>query len=423
VRSLIETMHLWLNVAGEPGMLVRWAKKSSQSFGFAVTDYDCSVERVHCGVEHNGTKYDFIGHISRDQYQVVMFGLASAYEALSPADEDLRALVRADIVTIVKELMKERTLPVRLTFNGVKMAPKNVTARFIVVSPREMKDGAVDLRVDLARPEDSEMYGFQEFYPNLAELVRQLPGLSWVPDIKRASSAIMLASFFRAALRVTEGVPEYAKDRADIFTYYTSRSGEGGNVTAWLDVAKEWSPGNNCGNAYYANNITMMPMYTLARLETDPVRAQVVKGDILDAKLWPAFVNTKNSFFSFIYAGVKSAGPPLAPDLTSITTSASAQLAQFAAAPRAHHTLDHRSNPKYASREPSCTDQVSHDTAVDVGDRVTADFMWQRHPWDLVEPGDEGQTEPGLDYLTAYFMGRQHGFLADDTAGICLGWQ
>ncbi len=414
VRSLAETVHLLLVAAGEPGILMRWVKPSSKSFPFEIGDYDCSIERVHCNVDYKGTKYDLIGHVSRDQYQGVMFGLVNAYDALGAADEDIREMIRADIVTIVKELMKERTLSVNLTFNGVKVPTSTVTARFIVVSPREMKNGAIDLRVDLGKPDDSEMYGFQEFYPNLAHLVRQLPGLSWVPDIPRASSAIMLTSFFRAALHVTKDVPAYAKDRADILAYYTSSKTSGGNVNDWLLVAKKWSDGGKCGNGYYANNITMMPMYNLARLEDDPARSLVIKKEILEDKMWPAFEKTKNVFFSYVYAGVVTA--PKA----GTTKSAGDQIAQFPIAPRINRPVDLRQSPKYTSRENGCADQVGHHEAVDVGDRVTADFMWQRHPWGLYDGGDPGQTQPGIDYLLAYFMGQHHGFLDDDTPGTCL---
>ena len=69
-----------------------------------------------------------------------------------------------------------------------------------------------------------------------------------------------------------------------------------------------------------------------------------------------------------------------------------------------------------------CTDQVAHTTAVDVGDRPVGDFLWQRHPWGLFEAGDLSQTEPGVDYLVAYWMGRRHGFITDDAQGHCLRW-
>lgn len=418
VRSLVDVVHLLLNVSGEPGVLARWAQEAGTKRDYVIGDLDCAVERVHCGITHGAKKYDVIGHVSRDQYQGVMLGLALAYDALTSADEDLRETIRADVVTLVKELMKERTLPVTLTFNGIPIT-STVTARFVVVSPRESRSGgAIDLRIDLSKPDDSEMFGFQEFYPNLAHLVRQLPGLSWVPDLNRASSAIMLASFFRVALRVTEGVPGYANDRADILAYYTSNKGPGGNASDWLAIANQWSEGSSgCAGNYYANNIAMMPMYNLARLEDDPVRKKLVVEDLLGAKMWPRFSTTKNSFFAFIYAGTKTGGAP------SVTTAAATQLAQFPPAPRVMRPVDLRTDPKYPSRDSSCADHLAHGDAVDVGDRVTGDFMWQRHPWGLYEGGDMRATQPGVDFLLAYFLGRHHGFLDDDTAGVCLAWQ
>ncbi len=147
-------MHLWLNVAGEPGMLVRWAKESKTTHPFAVGDLDCSVERVHCNIPYAGKSYDFVGHISRDQYQGVMLGLALAYDALGTADEDLRTQIRGDVVTIVKELMKERTISVKVSINGIPITAP-VKARFMVVSPREMSNGALDLRLNVTKIDDS----------------------------------------------------------------------------------------------------------------------------------------------------------------------------------------------------------------------------------------------------------------------------
>jgi hypothetical protein len=411
VKSLAETVHLWLNVAGEPGMLVRWAKESATTFPFTIGDYDCTNERVHCGIDYQGKKYDVIGHISRDQYQGIMFGLALAYDALTSADEPTRELLRKDAVTIAKELMKERTLPVDLSINGGVSIKTSVTGHYMVVSPREMKNGAIQLRVNTGKMDDSEMFGFQEFYPNLADLVRQMPGLGWAPNIERASSAIMLTSFFRVALHVTEGVPAYAKDRAELDAFYGQHAGE------WLAVAKKWKEGSGCGGDYYANNIAMMPLYNLARLETNATVQSLVRDDILGDAMWPVFEKTKNVFFSFIYAGVTPNAP------STVVTTASTQLAQFPVAPRVFVGTDLRESPKYPSRDQSCADQVGHEDAVDVGDRVVADFMWQRHPWGLYAGGDVHQTQPGVDYLVAYFMGRAHGFIEDDTAGSCLGWQ
>src|SRR5262249_25421179 len=89
------------------------------------------------------------------------------------------------------------------------------------------------------------MTGLQEFTPDLADIVHQLPGLSFVPSIPRSSSAMMLASFFRDALDVTNGVDASKADHDAILAYYTGHTGTGGNVTDWLNIAKGWSFSDN----------------------------------------------------------------------------------------------------------------------------------------------------------------------------------
>jgi hypothetical protein len=97
------------------------------------------------------------------------------------------------------------------------------------------------------------------------------------------------------------------------------------------------------------------------------------------------------------------------------------QLAQFPPAPRVHHPVDLRNDARYP-HDPICPDHVIHTSAVDVGDRIVSDFIWQRGPWDLFDPGDPARSEPGVDYLVAYWMGRHHGFISDDTPGRCLAF-
>lgn len=420
VRALVERMHLFARVTGTPGLLARWAKESSQTYPFVLGDLDCATpnRRTHCNHTYDGKKYDYLGHISRDQYQGLMLGYGVAYDALGPADEDLRAIIREDVVAFVEELMKERTVPVKIVFNGT---PLSTTAkmRFVVLDPSEMNNGAIELKVDSGDAQDSDMYGFQEFMPNLAHLVRQLPGLSFLPDIPRASSAIMLASFFRVALRASEGVPGYAARRAAIFDYYFNHSGQGGNIKDWLDVANTYSfsTRDGCGNGYFGSNITWEPLYNLARLEDSTAYKPVVLNSVLKNKLWEQHKAHKNSFFAFIYAGTFPGGD------APVATAAAAQLAQFPAPPRTHRAVDLLASPKYTARQNGCTDQVDHADAVDVGDRETGDFMWQRHPWGLVAAGDDNQVEPGVDYLAAYWLGRRHALVEDDKPGVCLAWQ
>jgi hypothetical protein len=60
---------------------------------------------------------------------------------------------------------------------------------------------------------------------------------------------------------------------------------------------------------------------------------------------------------------------------------------------------------------------------VDVSERIASDFIWQRHPWGLLDTGRPNIVYPGVDYLAAYWLGRKYGFMDDDTEGRCLAWR
>jgi hypothetical protein len=227
----------------------------------------------------------------------------------------------------------------------------------------------------------------------------------------------MLASFFRVALLVTDGVPAYAAERAAIQSYYLTHSGTGGNINDWLTVAATFSDTNACGQSYYGDNITMEPLYNLAGLETDPTLLATIRSNVIESHIWPTFVNTKNVFFSYIYAGVDPSYDP------AVVTSAGAQIAQFPPPTRVDVAVDWSDAGKYEPHQAGCTNQCDHSTAVDVGDRVPDEFIWQRDPWELVGGGDLQQTYPGVDYLVAYWMGRRHGFLSETNPQDCLVWK
>lgn len=419
VISLVETLHLWFNVSGAPGNLARFVAPTGAPEPPVLGDLDCASDRVHCGVSYDGAQYDYIGHISRDQYQGVMLGYALAYEALGEHDEATRALIRDDVVELVNELMTERTVPMLLTWNGSPLGPFDIDMRFVVLNPDEMEEGAVQLIVDTDDYSSSEMFGFQEFIPELADIIHQFPPpLSWWPTIPRSGSAVMLASFFQIAMLVTDGVPGFEDEHDAFVDYYENNSGDhGGNVDDWLEIAKLWSYSGECGASYYANNIVMEPLYNLARLESDPTRRQVVLDDVLDARMWAEHQGTKNSFFYFIYAGTYASAS------ADIGEEGAAQLSGFPPPPRVRVAVNLLSDPDYQPLESGCDNQVTHSKAVDVADRVVSDFIWQRHPWGLVDAGNPAQTYPGVDYLAAYWFGRHHGFIEDDTPTECLVWR
>jgi hypothetical protein len=417
VVGAVETLHLWFNVSGDPGMLARFAKPSAAQVPYVIGDLNCANSSVHCGVPFEGETYDYIGHISRDQYQGVMLGYSLAYEALSPQEEATRQLIREDVVELVQELMLDRSVPVALTVDGTSYPAFTIDLRFVVIATAELSNGALEFAIDTGNLTDAEAYGFQEFTPNLKDVLGQIPVIGPnLPNLARPDSAVMLSSFFRVAMQVTDGVAAYADARSAIVDYYLNHTAAGGHVDDWLQIASTSVPDKQCGDKYYGNNIMMEPMYNLARLEDDPARLQIIQQDVLGGWLWARYVNTKNCFFSFIYAGNMPAYDP------AVVTSAVTQLEGFPIAPHRYPPVDLLADPDYLPHDPDCPNQCNHATAVDVAERVGTDFMWQRHPWALLDPGDPSLTAPGVDYLVAYWLGRHHGYITEDAVGRCAAW-
>jgi hypothetical protein len=90
-----------------------------------------------------------------------------------------------------------------------------------------------------------------------------------------------------------------------------------------------------------------------------------------------------------------------------------------------HVAVDHSADGKYLPHDATCTSPVETDTAtnaVDVGDRVIEDFLWQRDPWELTDAGNLAEVFPGVDYLAAYWASRAGGFATDDAPGTCARW-
>ena len=380
--ALVQTLHLDFNVSGSPGWLSRFTAPTGSPAPI-LAQFSTTDPFSHFDAGYAGQTYDWLGHVSRDQYQGVMLGYALAYQALQ--DESLKELIRGDVVTFVQELMKTRSLCP--TINGLPcIAPFNV--QYCVVTNTE------PLAITINTSTNTEsLTGLQEFMPMVFGLV------------PRPSSAIMLAAAFEVALEVTDGVPAYATQRAAIQQFFDT------NITSWLNVAALWSYSKDCGNSYYAYNITWEPMYNLAQLDQDPTRSQTIRGTVLQNELWAAMQSQKQVFFSYIYA----ASAPSGTDVSTAVDGGNFQLAQFPPPPRVHLPV----NDSFPA-DPSCPGLALD--AIDVGVRVVGDFLWQRNPWQQSDPGNVQEVFPGVDYLVAYWMGRYHGFLQDDAAGTCTQW-
>jgi hypothetical protein len=296
-------------------------------------------------------------------------------------------------------------VPVRLIVNGVA---NDITLNIenVILTPSETTNGRVVISVSSSHGSDATAEGMREFVPDLAAPLRQVGFLSWLPPIPRSSSTIMLGAFFRMAILMAADDPTMNAVHDQLLYYYRQKA------SGWLDISEQWRFDANCGQGYFVNHITFVMAYVYALLETDPVLQTRIRDRVLDGLMWRALSGHKNAYFGFLWAATR----PATPDVSSSL----AQLAQFQPGPRVRAPRDVRASYPH---DASCIDggppTCSPTTAVDVADRTTDEFIWQRSPWVLYDSGDPRTVFSGVDFLAAYWAARAHGFLADDRPGVC----
>ncbi len=400
VAQLVRTMNRWWRISGDRGYLARYAAPAS-SPSEVLAIFDPSNPENHRNVMFQGELWHWKGNISRDQYQGVLVGYAFAYEATH--DEGIRAIIRADVVDFVEQLITRERRAVRVVVDGVPMTVQ-MDLQHVVYTDDETPDGIPRLTIRTS-PFEFDSAGFLQFWPKPSPYLRQIPGLGWLPEIVLNSQAIQLASMILVALHVTEGVPEYADRRAAILQHYEE------NVVEWYNIARDWKNTNDCGDSYHGLNIAFLPAWNWVRLETDPFRRSHLEANVLEAAMWGEVFDHKNVFFAFIYASQMSTLPE------SVLNFHLDQFMQFPAPPSVAYPVDNTGN------YPENTDCPGLSSiAIDVRDRVPATFMWERNPWKLSDPGTPNLLYSGVDYLVTYWMARYYGFLEDDSADVCLRW-
>jgi hypothetical protein len=419
VERLVESIHQLFEVNGHVGYLSRYTAPMDHPDPLVLAQYKPGEQRHH-QVSFKGKDWFWLGSTSRDQYQGVVLGYAWAYEAL-PAGKH-RDMIRADVVAICEELMKEHkgiTVNVRFhAFGSWQTLPVKLDMTHVILNPTEYKNGAPYIQIgDDNNPADIEngsvMAGFREFWPDYQSVITQIPILGSLLNfpIPRSGSAIMLAAVMRLGIRVTEGVPSAAATHAKLEAYYAK------HIAGWLAKMKAYvnlNDANACWRKYYGMNIVWQPMWTLARLETDPTIRKTIIDDVMAARMWPYVKDHKNVFFSYIYASQQAQSAAT----QQVVTAASTQLAQFQEPPKIQRAVD---NTAAYAEDPKCPGQTK--VATDVAHRAASDFNWQRNPFKRVDPGDPRKVYPGIDYVLAYWMSRYYGWTADDSAGSCLRWK
>ncbi|MHB8876748.1 MAG: hypothetical protein ACYC8T_23890 [Myxococcaceae bacterium] len=312
MAALTGTLHRWFNVSGHPGYLARHALPVNSA---ALISYDCSANVNHCGVAFEGQQWNWHGHTSRDQYTGVMLGYYLAY--LATPDPEVRRVIREDVVEFALELAKTRTaVPARIVINGTPMNT-TLTLENVVLAPSEYEDGRVLIQLSTSNTADSKLYGTREFIPDMGKVLRQVPLFSWLPDIPRSSSTIMLGAFFRMAILMAGDDPRMAQATAELTSYYDA------HADAWLDVSEKWKFEGTCGSSYYGTHIAYIMAYVYATLEPSPARRARISETLFDQKMWKAVEGHKNSYFAFLWGGTRTSPAP------GVITGAVAQLSQY----------------------------------------------------------------------------------------------
>jgi len=399
--KVIRTLDRWWRISGDRGNLARFVAPAGSPPAIDKIVEAGDLEN-HRNVSFEGGTWHWKGNISRDQYQGSFFGFALAYDVLD--DEDLKEIIRRNIVATVEQLMERKTRQVDLTVDGVPLS-QSMELQHVIYNSAEMPNGnpAIDISTS---PFDATDRGILLFWPNPAEYLHQIPLLSWLPEIYLRSQAVQLGGMFAIALHVTEGVPAYAERRKKIKAHYDAKFED------WFEMASGWENNNDCGSSYHGLNIAFLPAYNWVRLEKDPTRKARLLSDVFRDRMWAAVSDHKNVFFAYLYAS-QAAG-----DTNAIVTSHTAQLRQFPAPPNFDVAIDNRG--KYPE-DPNCDDQSS--IATDVKDRQRASFVWERQPWKLFAEAEANKLYPGVDYLIVYWLARHYGYLQDDAPDTCLQWR
>jgi hypothetical protein len=398
VREGVELFHDLFGLPGDPGMLATSRFPAGDKNLRAWTGWKCTDFDRHCDVSYNGKKYDYVGQPSRDMYMGALLGLVASYDALGSFDEVHRKMIRKDLLEWAKELIKKRKVLMRLSLNGVKLPAQEVETRFFIPEKADMVDGAVTVTLNTNDLSHGEIRGGREFMPNAAVLFRKFSGLNSVPDVPFSTIGFQVGAIINAALHVTDGVPEHAQERAEILDFYKNNADEWGNAKTWLDIAsKDSATERSCTAKYFGNGLSWIAAYTWGLLEKDPT----LKADLVKKALGPKWDDSKshkNSFFNFAYGAANKAGFSGTP-----LDEAVRQVENFPAPPRIR-----------VAKTGGCAEQ-----AVEIQDRPVVFLQWHTNPWNKDDVARPTQTFPGHDYLEAYWMGRSHGFVAEDTPGRC----
>ncbi len=153
--------------------------------------------------------------------------------------------------------------------------------------------------------------------------------------------------------------------------------------------------------SYYPNNLEFADFYVLTTLETDPLRRANYENKMKE--MWQQCADHLNAWFAAAYVSAVGKSSPIA------RATVQGCLVDFPALPRWDKAVDYSMRTDLPFEILIGTKWARY--ALPVAERVRADFLWQRSPFQLAGGSDQPLEYPGLDLLLPYYMGCQCGLI------------
>lgn len=373
-RVAVEGLHHLTAVTGVPGLYGR----AYQRPGFAYT-YD-AAGRSHW-VASTAPGYEgwyFNDDVSKDTMDGILFGYATALDLLE--DPDIRARVTADVLAFARHLV----------VNGLQI----IDHTGVVTEHGRLFYSALD-----------DAAGFNAILA-LSWLRTAVDAFEALPVAERTAwDGPDLRHFYDACLLRLEdpsGCPEI--DIADMGSY--------------LDVAATMLNlyVGSCKTSYDNIDMVFQAIHPLLRRERRPeVRQRLL--DLLHVGIWepdrpvaPPLHRSTHSLYTFLYGELT--WPDAAPTFEAAWDDAVCTLHRM--------PLDRRDpGAEETGTEAVCTNRMGRGNAADVIPLELRDYdnyLWRLDPYEIPTPRAPiaGQVHSPEDFLLAYWVGRQAGFLTAD---------
>lgn len=378
-KGAARTLHLFLEVTGEPGLLARFAgplaetsiylRGASPCTGSAPDPAKLCCAVNQCAQSPKDPSLFWLGSTTRDQYSGFFFGMGIAYRLID--DPELRRLIRGDLEQIVTVLRTQKWI---------------------------------------------------------------IPGSEQPDKTGGAVEQLMQAAWLLLAAEVSDDrTSTYCQDYAQLVR---------DPITRDLLLAGDDLDWTNRYFQYYGFNLSFLAFYNLIQLEPQEARRSAYL-KVFEDHVYQEVKGTGNSFFDYIALAVGANVPEgtLASAQGSLEPFPEPS-GTWACVLPPESKLSQTSIDLYEANKELLPKDVKifprAERAYPIASWCRQDFLWQQTPYaicccpvpeaqrwthyqsvcdSMTPPVSDTETLifPGVDYLVAYWMGRYHGFLKPES--------